>query len=49
MGLMAKQTTSPDNIEKIRVDLGQRGYDILIGESLIENAGQYIFELYLYL
>lgn len=46
MGLMAKQTTSPDNIEKIRVDLGQRGYDILIGESLIENAGQYIFELY---
>ena len=29
----------PDSVEKLRVELGERSYDILVGPSLIENAG----------
>lgn len=32
---------SKQNIEQVRVELGQRGYDILIGPGLLEDTGAY--------
>ncbi len=43
---MNTSATSSSEIEKIRVDLGDRGYDIFIGDGLIAKAGKYISELH---
>ncbi len=43
---MVAPATSPDSIEKIRVDLGERGYDIFIGDGLVDKAGAYIADLH---
>ena len=32
-------------IERLEVNLGERSYDIIVGEKLLENAGQYILPL----
>ena len=29
-----------DTVERLRVELGDRGYDILVGPQLIERAGR---------
>jgi shikimate kinase / 3-dehydroquinate synthase len=36
---------APARIERVRVDLGERGYDILIGERLIGEAGAHLARL----
>jgi len=33
------------NVEKLRVELGERAYDILIGPELIATAGDHILPL----
>ncbi len=35
-------TTSADKVETLRVELGERGYDILVGADLIARAGQHM-------
>jgi 3-dehydroquinate synthase len=42
---MSPQATAAGAIEKLRVDLGERSYDILIGPGLIERAGTEILPL----
>jgi 3-dehydroquinate synthase len=43
---MVAPATSSNEIEKIRVDLGERGYDIFIGDGLVAQAGKYISDLH---
>ena len=40
-----RDMTEPSPIEKLRVELGERGYDILVGPGLIERAGAEILPL----
>jgi 3-dehydroquinate synthase len=42
---MTAQIMATDAIEQLRVDLGERGYDILVGPGLIERAGALILPL----
>src|SRR5712691_2758956 len=42
---MTAQTTLGDTVEKLRVELGERSYDILVGPGLIARAGAEILPL----
>ena len=44
--LGARARHAAEGPRKVRVDLGQRGYDILIGEGLIAGAGAHIAALF---
>ena len=39
------QTTTTGQVERLRVELGERGYDILVGPELIGRAGAEILPL----
>src|SRR5260370_41083556 len=42
---MTEQTAQAGTVEKLRVELGERSYDILIGPGLIARAGAEILPL----
>src|SRR5713101_574977 len=42
---MTAQTTQTGTVEKLRVELGERSYDILVGPGLIARAGAEILPL----